>query len=481
MAIGGVTPFALPAGLPLWIDAAVMERDRIVVGGGQPGRPRSSARRRCCCVQRGAPAAEVVDRTSRQAASPDTELTASVSISTFHRGSSRAATTTVVFVGRIVAEQLAVHGGDRGEVGGVDEVDADPHDVVQPAAELGERGADDLEAAPGLLAGVGGDRAVRPLRRRARHEDAVADGDGPAVARPWPRTGCPTTPGDVRSARRSSAPPARGSARRRRRLDRRSARRRSLVWCSSELRGERHGVVDAERRGGTARGRRARRRPCRATRRDVDGVGLRRPVGHGDPLHAGPRRLGELGEDPAVGGVGDGIDRRPPDGAVVGAVPPGAGPVPHRSPWCWATTTSGRCRRIAAAMSRRSSRPSTMRPSGWPRNSISDTPTIAAAGPLLGLAGDLGGRSVPSSRCRPRRTSRARRTRSRPAAVHAATAAADAPLDVVGMGDDHRRPLPAVGELLQVHAVDRTGSISAAIVPDQSASSAGGAPLSAGR
>jgi prolyl-tRNA editing enzyme YbaK/EbsC (Cys-tRNA(Pro) deacylase) len=29
-----VTPFALPAGLPLWIDARVMERERIVVGGG---------------------------------------------------------------------------------------------------------------------------------------------------------------------------------------------------------------------------------------------------------------------------------------------------------------------------------------------------------------------------------------------------------------------------------------------------------------
>jgi prolyl-tRNA editing enzyme YbaK/EbsC (Cys-tRNA(Pro) deacylase) len=34
MEIGGVTPFALPAGLPLWIDARVMERERIVVGGG---------------------------------------------------------------------------------------------------------------------------------------------------------------------------------------------------------------------------------------------------------------------------------------------------------------------------------------------------------------------------------------------------------------------------------------------------------------
>ncbi len=34
MAIGGVTPFALPPGLPLWVDAAVMERPRIIVGGG---------------------------------------------------------------------------------------------------------------------------------------------------------------------------------------------------------------------------------------------------------------------------------------------------------------------------------------------------------------------------------------------------------------------------------------------------------------
>lgn len=34
MEIGGVTPFALPDGLPLWIDARVMARERIVVGGG---------------------------------------------------------------------------------------------------------------------------------------------------------------------------------------------------------------------------------------------------------------------------------------------------------------------------------------------------------------------------------------------------------------------------------------------------------------
>jgi prolyl-tRNA editing enzyme YbaK/EbsC (Cys-tRNA(Pro) deacylase) len=34
MAIGGVTVFGLPDGLPLWVDGAVMERERIVLGGG---------------------------------------------------------------------------------------------------------------------------------------------------------------------------------------------------------------------------------------------------------------------------------------------------------------------------------------------------------------------------------------------------------------------------------------------------------------
>lgn len=32
--IGGVTVFGLPPDLPVWIDAAVMRRDRIVLGGG---------------------------------------------------------------------------------------------------------------------------------------------------------------------------------------------------------------------------------------------------------------------------------------------------------------------------------------------------------------------------------------------------------------------------------------------------------------
>ena len=38
MAIGGVTPIGLPDGLPLWVDAAVMERARIILGGGSRDR-----------------------------------------------------------------------------------------------------------------------------------------------------------------------------------------------------------------------------------------------------------------------------------------------------------------------------------------------------------------------------------------------------------------------------------------------------------
>jgi prolyl-tRNA editing enzyme YbaK/EbsC (Cys-tRNA(Pro) deacylase) len=34
MEIGGVTPFGLPAHVPVWIDAAVMDRPRVVLGGG---------------------------------------------------------------------------------------------------------------------------------------------------------------------------------------------------------------------------------------------------------------------------------------------------------------------------------------------------------------------------------------------------------------------------------------------------------------
>jgi prolyl-tRNA editing enzyme YbaK/EbsC (Cys-tRNA(Pro) deacylase) len=34
MAIGGVTPFGLPPDLPIWVDAAVVARDRLLFGGG---------------------------------------------------------------------------------------------------------------------------------------------------------------------------------------------------------------------------------------------------------------------------------------------------------------------------------------------------------------------------------------------------------------------------------------------------------------
>ena len=38
MVLGGVTPFGLPDGLPLWIDARVMECERVIVGGGSRDR-----------------------------------------------------------------------------------------------------------------------------------------------------------------------------------------------------------------------------------------------------------------------------------------------------------------------------------------------------------------------------------------------------------------------------------------------------------
>ncbi len=38
MALGGVTPFGLPEGLPLWIDSRVMECEKVIVGGGSRAR-----------------------------------------------------------------------------------------------------------------------------------------------------------------------------------------------------------------------------------------------------------------------------------------------------------------------------------------------------------------------------------------------------------------------------------------------------------
>ncbi len=38
MAIGGVTPFGLPDDVPIWVDSRVMERERIILGGGSRDR-----------------------------------------------------------------------------------------------------------------------------------------------------------------------------------------------------------------------------------------------------------------------------------------------------------------------------------------------------------------------------------------------------------------------------------------------------------
>ena len=38
MQIGGVTPFGTTTALPLWIDSRVMERERVIIGGGSRDR-----------------------------------------------------------------------------------------------------------------------------------------------------------------------------------------------------------------------------------------------------------------------------------------------------------------------------------------------------------------------------------------------------------------------------------------------------------
>jgi len=38
MTLGGVTPFGLPHGLPLWIDSRVMSCEKVIVGGGSRNR-----------------------------------------------------------------------------------------------------------------------------------------------------------------------------------------------------------------------------------------------------------------------------------------------------------------------------------------------------------------------------------------------------------------------------------------------------------
>lgn len=57
MLIGGVTPFSLPADLPLWIDSSVMEFDWVILGGGS----RSMKIKADPAILAGLPGAEVVD------------------------------------------------------------------------------------------------------------------------------------------------------------------------------------------------------------------------------------------------------------------------------------------------------------------------------------------------------------------------------------------------------------------------------------
>ena len=57
MMIGGVTPFALPPDLPIWIDERVMARESVVVGGGS----RSLKVRVAPALLAGLPNAEVVE------------------------------------------------------------------------------------------------------------------------------------------------------------------------------------------------------------------------------------------------------------------------------------------------------------------------------------------------------------------------------------------------------------------------------------
>jgi len=66
MQIGGVTPYGLPSGLPIWIDSGVMECEAVIVGGGSRDRkllvpPASLA---------ALPGAEVVDDLGRPIVDP---------------------------------------------------------------------------------------------------------------------------------------------------------------------------------------------------------------------------------------------------------------------------------------------------------------------------------------------------------------------------------------------------------------------------
>jgi|SRR5438445_2700759 len=61
MMLGGVTVFGLPPGLPVWVDARVMERERIVLGGGS----RSVKVEASPAILRAIPGVEVVEGLAR--------------------------------------------------------------------------------------------------------------------------------------------------------------------------------------------------------------------------------------------------------------------------------------------------------------------------------------------------------------------------------------------------------------------------------
>lgn len=64
MEIGGVTPFGLPDDLPIWVDSRVMERDRVVLGGGDRSRKVLASPGILTAI-----GAEVVDDLAKQVAS----------------------------------------------------------------------------------------------------------------------------------------------------------------------------------------------------------------------------------------------------------------------------------------------------------------------------------------------------------------------------------------------------------------------------
>ena len=68
MEIGGVTPFGLPDGLPIWIDADVMARSRLILGGGS----RSWKVISSPALLQALPAAEVVEGLANPFLAPST-------------------------------------------------------------------------------------------------------------------------------------------------------------------------------------------------------------------------------------------------------------------------------------------------------------------------------------------------------------------------------------------------------------------------